>query len=157
MPVAYSVGWVPVARRKLVSSTPIADTPSSRFGSSTSGAPRSMTWVMIVCQATPSCAATRATARSWKPTCSKAHCRARSVSTARGAIASCSSVQVLFSHNAYRHAKTRLRQRSSTGVSAIGRSRTSTVRRSFTRATAPHTAQPTRSRGSLDQDMPFTG
>ncbi len=48
--------------QELVSSTPIADTPSSRFGSSISGAPRSMTWVMMVCQATPSCAATRATA-----------------------------------------------------------------------------------------------
>jgi len=103
---------------------------------------------MIVCQATPSCAATRDTARSPNPTCSNAHCRARSVSTARGAIAGCPSLHVLFSHNGYRHTKTRFRQRSNTGTSAIGRSRTVTVRRSFTLATAPHAGHPTRSRGN---------
>jgi hypothetical protein len=94
---------------------------------------------MIVCQATPSWSAITETARSWKPTCSNAHCRARSVSTARDAIASCCSVQVLFSHRTCRQEKTRLRHLMITGVPANGRSRTVTVRRSFTFATAPHT------------------
>ena len=92
---------------------------------------------MIVCQDTPSWAATRDTARSWWPTCSNAHCCARSVSTIREAIASCCSVQVFLSHKAYRRSKTRLYQRTTTGMPPAGRSRTVTVRRSFARATGP--------------------
>ena len=110
---------------------------------------------MIVCQATPSAAATGATARSCRPTCSNAHCLARSVRTARDAIAGWSSVHVLLGHNAYRHSKIRFRHRITTGTPAAGRSRTVTVRRSFTRATAPHSPQPTRSLRCFDADMPF--
>jgi hypothetical protein len=46
-----------------------------------------------------------------------------------------------------RQEKTRLRHLMITGVPATGRSRTVTVRRSFTFATAPHTGQPTSTLG----------
>lgn len=58
MPVAYCVECLPVARRNAVSSTPIARTPASRVGSSTSSFPWLLTWVMMVCQDTPSSPAT---------------------------------------------------------------------------------------------------
>jgi len=53
-----------------------------------------MTWRITVHHATPSVTAVRETATSCRPTCSKAHTRARSVSVARGAIASCRSVEL---------------------------------------------------------------
>jgi hypothetical protein len=112
-----------------------------------SGVPRTVTCRMIVCQLTPSVAATGATARSWWPTCSNPHCLARSVRTAREAIAGWSSVQVLLGHNTYRHSKMRFRHRITTGTPLAGRSRTVTVRRSFTLATAPQSPHPTRSLG----------
>ena len=155
MPVANDVAWVLVARRYAVSSRPTADTgpapapgPAaglSRAGASIDGVPRSRTWSITVHHATPSLAATAATAASCSPTCSKAHCRARSVSTARGAIASCCSVHVLVSHAACGQHHTRFHQHSTTARPPIGRSRTHVGRRSFARPTAPQRGQPTSS------------
>ena len=119
--------------------------PASRAGSSTTGVPRSMTWRITVHHATPSAAAVRDTAASAAPTCSNAHARARSVSVARGAIASCRSVQVRCSHSGCGQHQIRLTQQITTGRPPIGRSRTQVGRRSFARATAPHAGQPTRS------------
>jgi hypothetical protein len=100
---------------------------------------------MIVAQPTPNARAIHATAASREPICSNAHCRARSVKQARGAIAGWVSVQVRLGHNACTHCQIRLCQHNTTGRSATGRSRTHTGRRSFARATAPHSGQPTRS------------
>ena len=104
-----------------------------------------MTWRITVHHATPSTAAVRDTAASCRPTCSKAHARARSVSVARGAIASWRSVQVRCSHAGCGQHQTRFTQHSTTGRPATGRSRTQLGRRSFARATAPQLGQPTRS------------
>ena len=104
-----------------------------------------MTWSITVHQATPSCAAIRETAASRPPTCSNAHCRARSVRHARGAIAGCRSVQVLTSHSGCGQHQTRFHQHSTTGRPPSGRSRTQVGRRSLARATAPQRGQPTRS------------
>ena len=104
-----------------------------------------MTWSITVHQATPSCAAIRETAASRSPTCSNAHCRARSVRHARGAIAGCRSVQVLTSHSGCGQHQTRFHQHSTTGRPPSGRSRTHVGRRSLARATAPQPGQPTRS------------
>jgi len=54
MPVANAVGRPAALRCQTCSSTPIAVTPSRRAGSSITGAPRSTTWRLIVCQPTPS-------------------------------------------------------------------------------------------------------
>jgi len=85
-PVAYVVAFVAVAARNLCSSTPTALTPASRAGSFTSGVPYASTALHAVDQPTPNSAATAAVDRLPRPTCSHAHRRARSVSTARGAI-----------------------------------------------------------------------
>jgi hypothetical protein len=109
------------------------------------GMPRAMVKFMIVHQATPNWSATRDTAASCCPTWSKAQARARSVRHARGAIAGCTSVQVLTGHAACGQHQIRLCQQITTGRPAIGRSRTHVGRRSLARATAPHSGQPTRS------------
>jgi hypothetical protein len=104
-----------------------------------------MTWRITVHHATPSPAAVRDTAASADPTCSNAQLRARSVKLARGAIAGCCSVQVRCSHSGCGQAQIRLTQQITTGRPPMGRSRTQVGRRSFARATAPHSGQPTRS------------
>jgi len=77
------------------------------------------------------CAAVRDTAASWSPTCSSAHCRARSVSTARDPIASCRSVHVFLAHSSRGQHQIRFHQHGTTGRPASGRSRTHLGLRSF--------------------------
>jgi hypothetical protein len=143
-PVTYRVGAVGVARRKkLVSSRPRAVTPPRRAGSSTSGRPCSATARITVAQPTPRSRATAATAWASVPTRRHASARARSVSTARARIATACSVQVWTAQAGSTQRHTRLRQASTTGRPPIGRSRTWTVRRAWSRAWLPQAAQPT--------------
>jgi hypothetical protein len=127
---------------KLVSSSPSAATPSSRVGSSTSGRPCSATARMMVAQPTPRSRATAATAWASLPTRRHASARARSVSTARGRIATVCSVQVRTPQAGSRQRHRRLRQHSTTGRPPIGRSRTLTVRRPCGVAGTPQPVQP---------------
>lgn len=115
-----------------------------RTSSTAARAPRSMTWRITVHHATPSPATVRDTAAPADPTRSNAHLRARSVRLARGAIAGCCSVQV-------RRAK-RLRAgpgpldpEDHHGPPANAQVAYSRRRRSFARAAAPRSRQPTRS------------
>ena len=99
------VGWVPVARRNAVSSTPTARTGadlgrrrggSSRAGSSISGVPRSMTWSHHRPPRHPQLRprSGRPPRRARRPARTPTAGPARS-DIARGAIAACRSVQVL--------------------------------------------------------------
>jgi hypothetical protein len=141
MPVTNSVGWVPVAARNAVSSTPTAATPASRVGSSTSGRPWSRTARMIVCQPTPYSTATAATSWPSSPTRRHASARARSVSDARGRMCSLVSDQVFAAHRSCAHRHTRFTQISVTGRPAVGRSRTRTGRRPCRTARTPQRRQ----------------
>jgi len=142
MPVTKWVVEVAVAGRKAVSSTPRPRTSATRVGSSTTGSPNSRTARMTVCQPTPSVRASSLTVRPYRPTCSKAHLRARSVSTARGRIAADRSVQLACGQPGSRQIHTRWCHNSTTGRPAMGRSRTRCGRRSFAVATTPHRGQP---------------
>ena len=141
-PVAYVVAFVAVAARNLCSSTPTALTPASRAGSFTSGVPYASTALHAVDQPTPNSAATAAVDRLPRPTCSHAHRRARSVSTARGAISGCVCDQLPIGHCCSAHRHSRLLHTSVTGRPRAGKSRTSTARRPFGLATTPHFGQP---------------
>jgi hypothetical protein len=99
---------------------------------------------MIVCQDTPNPRADPVTVDPLRTAVTPA-AAARAVSSARGAIASCCSVQVLTSHSGCLQVQTRLTQHSTTGRPAIGRSATQLGRRSFAVATAPHPGHGTRS------------
>jgi hypothetical protein len=105
--------------------------------------PRSRTCLITVCQATARSPATALTAASQRPTWSNAQTRARSVSAARGAIASCSSVQVRTGQSSSRQHQIRFTQQITTGRPPTGRSRTHTGRRSFAIAITPQRGQAT--------------
>jgi hypothetical protein len=143
-PVAYRVGWSRVARRNEVSSTPRAVTSPTRSGSSMSGRPCSSTAVMIVHQHTPSSSASSDTGRAFSPTWRHASAPARMVSTARDDTCSEVSVHVRAAHNGSRQRHRRLRHTSRAGRPNAGRSRISTVIRSWASARTPQPAQPTR-------------
>jgi len=138
IPVANTVPAVGVAARNAVSSTPRVCTPSSRSGSSTSGAPYSRTAAMIVAQPTPMSAATAVTVCPSWPTRRHTSRRARSVHDARARICSLVSVHVTLGHRGSPQRQTRLTHTSVTARPAAGRSRTQLGRRLCSLACTPH-------------------
>jgi hypothetical protein len=98
---------------------------------------------ITVAHPTPRSRATAATAWASLPTRRHASARARSLSTARGRIAATRSVHVWTPQAGSTQRQIRLRQHSTTGRPPIGRSRTRTVRRAWSRAWLPQAAQPT--------------
>jgi hypothetical protein len=107
------------------------------------GRPWSRTAAMAVCQPTPKARATSATEWPSSPTRRQISARARSVSAARGPISSTSSDQVVTGQLGSKHRQMRLAHTSTTGRSAIGRSRTFTRRRPWPTDRVPHPAHPT--------------
>ncbi len=144
-PVTNSVGCRALAARNDVSSMPMADGMRSRDRWSTRGRPWSRTASMAACHDTPNSLATCATEWPSRPTRRQISARARSVSTARAAMASVSSDHVLTSQSGSGQRHSRLRQMSTTRRSAIGRSRTLTSRRPCPTAREPQPSQPTTS------------
>ena len=94
---------------------------------------------------TPKSRPTAATASPSSPIRRHISAPARSVSDARGAIASWSSVHVHLEHSASRHRQIRVAQISTDGRPAISRSRTCARRRSCIDAITPRLRQPARS------------
>jgi hypothetical protein len=100
---------------------------------------------MAACHDTPKPRAARATDCSPGPTRRQISARARSVSTARGAISSHSSDHVPAGHAGSAQRHSRLAHTSTTGRSAIGRSRTTTRRRPWPTARTPQDGHQARS------------
>jgi hypothetical protein len=100
---------------------------------------------MAAAQDTPNSRARAATESSSAPTRRHISARARSVSTARGAIHSDRSDHVFFSQSESGQRQIRLAHSNTTGRPATGKSRTATRRRPWATATAPHSGQPVES------------
>ena len=94
---------------------------------------------------TPKALATWATEWPSWPTRRHISARARSVATARGAMASMSSQKVLISQCGSGQRQIRFRHTNTVGRSPMGRSRTRTTRRPCPTARVPHASQPTTS------------
>ena len=117
---------------------------ATRLGSSTRGVPCSSTAAMTVDHPTPRSRATQATERFCSPTCRHASARARSVSDARGAMASDRSVQLPTSQSGSGQRQMRFHHTTTTRRPPEGRSRTGTFRRPFDTARVPHSGQATK-------------
>ncbi len=100
---------------------------------------------MAGCHDTPNSRASWATEWPSRPTLRQISTRARSVSTARGAMASVSSDHVLTAQPGSGQRHRRLCHTSTTRRSPMGRSRTRTTRRPWLTALVPHPSQPTTS------------
>ncbi len=144
-PVTSRVGCWVLAARNEVSSMPMAVGNRSRDRWSTRGRPWSRTASMATCHDTPNSRASWATEWPSRPTRRQISTRARSVSTARGAMASACSDQVLTAHAGSGQRHRRLRHASTTRRSPMGMSRTRTTRRPWPVALVPHSWQPTTS------------
>ena len=156
MPVAYSVGWVPVARRNAVSSTPTALHPVEPVRVVDQRFPAQLTWRhdRVPGHAElggdrgdgPVVVADLLERPLPGPVGEHRPGRDRVVLLGPGLVRAqrVSALEDPFPPPEHAPAPR-----------PTGRSRTVTVRRSFTRATAPHSPHPTRSRGVSTAEMPF--